>query len=315
MAVGTGDGARAEPGISADATRRLTDVASTKDRQRALERARFERVQGKIAQKQREAERRKRLGIYIATVVVVIGVAVGILIGIMPDSTPKSVTAAATGSPTPSASASAAASASSSAASNPLSYAASGTSAKAGIGVPTYNAADAQKTYTVTLTTNRGDIVISMDGKAAPYTVYSFVYLAQKGYFDNTKCHRLVWSSGLFMLQCGDPTGSGQGGPGYTIPDENLTSLGTAGSDGSVTYKAGTIAMANTGQAHTGGSQFFLVGQDSTLTPTYTPFGTITKGLDILQSIGKAGAGAADSNGNTPPKDATTIQKVTIQAS
>jgi peptidyl-prolyl cis-trans isomerase B (cyclophilin B) len=291
-------------------------VASTKDRQRALERARYERVQGKIQQKQREAERRKRLGIYVAVVVVVVGVAVGTLIAIKPDNAPKTTAAASsTSSAAASSAPSAAASASSSAASNPLKYEASGTSSKSGIGVPTYNAADAQKTYTVTLTTNHGDIVISMDGKAAPYTVYSFVYLAQKGYYDNTKCHRLVWSSGLFMLQCGDPTGTGQGGPGYTIPDENLASLGAAGSDGSVTYKAGTIAMANTGQAHTGGSQFFLVGEDSTLTPTYTPFGTITKGLDLLQSIGKAGAAAADANGNTAPNEATTIEKVTIQAS
>ncbi|MBR7832667.1 peptidylprolyl isomerase [Actinospica durhamensis] len=285
-------------------------MASTKDRQRALERARYERVQGKIQQKRRETQRRRRIAIVstVAAVVVAGGLVAAFAI---PSSNNSTKTAASTST----ASASASASASSTAAANPLAYEASGTAAKSGIAVPTYNAADAEKTYTVTLATNRGDIVISMDGKAAPYTVYSFVYLAQKGYFDNTKCHRLVWASGLFMLQCGDPTGTGQGGPGYTIPDENLASLGAAGSSGTVTYKTGVVAMANTGAAHTGGSQFFLVGEDSTLAPTYTPFGTITKGLDILQSIGKAGAAAADSNGNTPPKDATTIEKVTIQAS
>ena len=284
-------------------------MASTKDRQRALERARYERVQGKIQQKRREAQRRRRIAIVstVAAVVVAGGLVAAFTI---PSSGSTKPTASASTT-----SASASASASSTAAANPLAYTASGTAAKSGIAVPTYNAADAEKTYTVTLTTNRGDIVISMDGKAAPYTVYSFVYLAQKGYFDNTKCHRLVWSSGLFMLQCGDPTGTGQGGPGYTIPDENLASLGAADSSGTVTYKAGVIAMANTGSAHTGGSQFFLVGENSTLAPTYTPFGTITQGLDILQTIGKAGAAAADSNGNTPPKDATTIEKVTIQAS
>ena len=286
-------------------------MASTKDRQRALERARYERVQGKIQQKRREAQRRRRIAI-VSTVAAVV-VAGGLVAAFTIPSSNSSTKATAASSST--AVASASASATSSAAANPLEYEKSGTSAKSGITVPTYNAADAEKTYTVTLTTNRGDIVISMDGKAAPYTVYSFVYLAEKDYFNDTKCHRLVWSSGLFMLQCGDPTGTGEGGPGYTIPDENLASLGAANSSGTVTYKAGTIAMANTGQAHTGGSQFFLVGEDSTLAPTYTPFGTITKGLDILQSIGKAGAAAADSSGNTAPNEATTIEKVTIQAS
>jgi peptidyl-prolyl cis-trans isomerase B (cyclophilin B) len=277
-------------------------VASTKDRQRALERARYERVQSKMQQKRREARRKQRIAIVssVATIAVIGGIVAGVL---ATKSSPSSSTAAAASTGSASAPASASASATSSAASNPLKYEASGTSAVKGIAVPTYDASAATKDYTVTLTTNRGDIVFTADGKAAPYTVYSFVYLAEKGYYNNSKCHRLVWDSGLFMLQCGDPTGTGQGGPGYTIPDENLASLGAATS-GSVTYKAGTLAMANTGAAHTGGSQFFLVGKDSTLSPTYTPFGTITKGLDILQTIGNAGAAAA--------KDATTIEKVSI---
>jgi peptidyl-prolyl cis-trans isomerase B (cyclophilin B) len=283
-------------------------VASTKDRQRALERARYERVQAKMQAKRREAKRKQRLAIVssIAAIVVIGGVVGGVLA-----TTGSSNNTKAAAASTPS-SAAASPTATSSAASNPLKYEASGTSAVKGITMPTYNASTAEQTYTVTLTTNRGDIVFTADGKAAPYTVNSFVYLADKGYFNNTKCHRLVWSSGLFMLQCGDPTGTGEGGPGYTIPDENLASLGAANSSGTVTYKAGTIAMANTGQPHTGGSQFFLVGENSTLAPTYTPFGTITKGLNILQSIGNAGAAAADSSGTTAPKEATTIEKVTI---
>lgn len=282
-------------------------MASTKDRQRALERARYERVQAKMQQKRREARRKQRIAIVssIAAIAVIGGVVAGVL---ATNSSPtKPAAAGSTASP------SASASATSSADSNPLKYVASGTPAVKGITMPTYDAAAAKKDYTVTLTTNRGDIVFTADGKEAPYTVYSFVYLAKKGYFNNTKCHRLVWSSPLYMLQCGDPTATGQGGPGYTIPDENLASLGKADSSGTVTYKAGTIAMANTGHPHTGGSQFFLVGKDSTLSPTYTPFGTITKGLDILQTIGNAGAEAADSTtGNTAPKDATTIEKVSI---
>jgi peptidyl-prolyl cis-trans isomerase B (cyclophilin B) len=287
-------------------------VASTKDRQRALERARYERVQAKIQKKRRETKRKQRVAIVssVATIAVIAAVVVGIVATNSPSSS-KPAAAASTSSP--SAGASASASPTSSAAANPLKYEASSAGQVVkGYPIPTFNASTAEQTYTVTLTTNRGNIVLSLDGKAAPYTVNSFVYLANKGYFNNTKCHRLVWSSGLFMLQCGDPTGTGQGTPGYTIPDENLASLGAAGSSGTVTYKAGTIAMANTGQAHTGGSQFFLVGENSSLAPTYTPFGTVTQGLNILQSIGAAGAGAADSNGNTPPKDATAIKSVTV---
>ena len=286
-------------------------MASTKDRQRALERARYERVQAKMQKKRREAKRKQRVAIVssVATIAVIAAVVVGVVA--TSGSSSKTTTAAATSS----ASASATAGATSSAAANPLKYEASGTSSVKGITMPTFNATAAAETYTVTLQTNLGNIVFTADGKAAPYTVYSFVYLAEKNYFNNTKCHRLVWSSPLYMLQCGDPTGTGQGGPGYTIPDENLASLGAANSSGTVTYKAGTIAMANTGQAHTGGSQFFLVGENSTLAPTYTPFGTITQGLNILQGIGAKGAAAADSNQNTPPKDATTIESVTIAQS
>ncbi|HET9170813.1 MAG TPA: peptidylprolyl isomerase [Actinospica sp.] len=280
-------------------------MASTKDRQRALERARYERVQAKMQKKRREAKRKQRVALVssIAAIAVIGGIVAGV-IATSGNSSSKNTTA----SSTPSASSAATASASSG---NPLKYEASGTSAVKGITVPTFDAAAAAKTYTVTITTNDGDVVFTADGKDAPYTVYSFVYLAQKNYFDNTKCHRLV-TSGIYVLQCGDPTGTGSGGPGYTIPDENLASLGTAGSSGTVTYKAGTVAMANTGQAHTGGSQFFLVYKDSPLAPSYTPFGTITKGLDILQSIAAKGSNNANGTGDGAPKESVQIEKVTI---
>jgi peptidyl-prolyl cis-trans isomerase B (cyclophilin B) len=276
-------------------------VASTKDRQRALERARYERVQAKMQKKRREAKRKQRVALVssIAAIAVIGGIVGGVL-ATSGSSSSKTTTAASTASATASATAS-----------NPLAYEASGTSAVKGITVPTFNAAEAEKTYTVTIQTNVGDVVFTADGKAAPYTVYSFVYLAEKSYFNNTKCHRLT-TSGIYVLQCGDPTGTGSGGPGYTIPDENLASLGTAGSSGTVTYKAGTIAMANTGAAHSGGSQFFLVYKDSPLAPSYTPFGTITKGLDVLQSIASKGSNNANSTGDGAPKEAVESQKVTI---
>jgi peptidyl-prolyl cis-trans isomerase B (cyclophilin B) len=276
-------------------------VASTKDRQRALERARYERVQEKIQRKRREQQRRRRLIGISATAAVAVAV-VAVVIGLVAIPSHKSTTSAA-------ADASATASATSSAAANPLKYEASGTSAVAGIGLPTFNATAAAEPYTATIQTNKGDIVFTALTKDAPWTTYSFEYLVGKNYFNNTKCHRLT-TSGIFVLQCGDPTGTGEGGPGYTIPDENLNYFGAAGSSGTVTYKAGTVAMANTGTAHTGGSQFFLVYKDSPLAPSYTPFGTITQGLNILQSIAAQGAVATV----TPSASAGASAKPSVQA-
>jgi peptidyl-prolyl cis-trans isomerase B (cyclophilin B) len=154
----------------------------------------------------------------------------------------------------------------------------------------------ARTTYTARIVTNCGTIIVSMDGKDAPHTVNSFAFLARKGYFDDTPCHRLT-TSGIYVLQCGDPTGTSAGGPGYTIPDENLAHA---------SYPAGTVAMANTGQPHTGGSQFFFVYADTPLPPQYTPFGKVTAGLDVLRRIAKAGS--------NPPADGHPIQPVVIES-
>ena len=277
-------------------------MASTKDRQRALERARYERVQAKIQKKRREAKRKQRVALVssIAAIAVIGGIVAGV-IATSGSSSSKTTSVAATSSAT---------AAASSSASNPLAYEASGTSAVKGITVPTFNAAAAAKTYTVTITTNRGNIVFTANGKAAPYTVYSFVYLVEKGFYNNTPCPRIS-DSGLYMLQCGDPTGTGSGGPGYTIPDENLSAYGTGTS---VTYPAGSVAMANTGAAHSGGSQFFLVFQNSTLSPSYTPFGTITQGLDVLKAIAGKGNDGSSSAGGGKPNESVTIEKVTATA-
>jgi len=156
--------------------------------------------------------------------------------------------------------------------------------------------------YTATIVTNCGTIVAVLDGAKAPHTVNSFAFLAGKGYFDNTPCHRLT-TAGIFVLQCGDPTGSGTGGPGYTIPDENLAGA---------TYAAGTLAMANTGQPHTGGSQFFLCYNDTQLPPQYTPFGHITQGLDVLKAIAALGEDDSNGPGDGHPKHPVIIQKFTV---
>jgi peptidyl-prolyl cis-trans isomerase B (cyclophilin B) len=157
--------------------------------------------------------------------------------------------------------------------------------------------------YRAIIHTNRGDIVISLRNAAATCTVNSFVHLAARKYFNGTRCHRLT-TSGIFVLQCGDPTATGRGGPGYTFADENL-----AGAK----YPAGTVAMAN-GGPNTDGSQFFLVYKNSTgLQPKYSPFGTIVSGLNIIQNVAKAGSDNANGPGDGHPKHKVVIESVTIK--
>jgi len=152
-----------------------------------------------------------------------------------------------------------------------------------------------------TLETSAGAIPMTLDGERTPCTVESFVSLAQQQYFSNTECHRLT-TQGIFVLQCGDPTGTGRGGPGYRFDDEL---------DGSETYPAGTVAMANTGQPGTNGSQFFLVYADSKLPPQYTVFGTMSpEGLQVVKNIATAGTAGGSPDG--APATPVTISAVTI---
>ncbi|MGQ0837454.1 peptidylprolyl isomerase [Actinokineospora sp.] len=154
------------------------------------------------------------------------------------------------------------------------------------VGTPPERAAD--KPATVTLTTNLGAIAITLTTDKTPCTTRSFAFLADKKYFDDTPCHRLTASPSLKVLQCGDPTGRGTAGPGYTVPDENPTDLAPAGT--AARYPRGTVAMANTGQPNSGGSQFFLVHADSTLPPTYAVFGTVDDaGLTVLDKVAAGG--------------------------
>ncbi|MGW4164203.1 peptidylprolyl isomerase [Streptomyces sp. NPDC004788] len=170
-------------------------------------------------------------------------------------------------------------------------------------------AIDKKATYTMALKTNVGDITVTMDAAKAPHTVNSFKHLADKKFFDGTKCHRLT-TSGIYVLQCGDPKGDGTGGPGYSIPDENLNGLGKAGKDGTVTFPKGTVAMANAGPG-TGGSQFFLVYKDTKLPPNYTPFGTFDPaGVKVVEDVAKAGVQGGSGDG--APQKAVTIEKATV---
>ena len=153
---------------------------------------------------------------------------------------------------------------------------------------------------TAELVLNSGTVTLTLDRNRTPCTVGSFTHLAGAGYFDNTSCHRLTTAGTLKVLQCGDPTGTGSGGPGYSFADETRADM---------TYPAGTVAMANAG-ANTNGSQFFLVYADSTLPPQYTVFGHITAGLDVLKAI--AAAGVADGSDDGSPAKPVTITKVSV---
>ncbi|MFI2509847.1 peptidylprolyl isomerase [Streptomyces sp. NPDC018972] len=170
-------------------------------------------------------------------------------------------------------------------------------------------AIDKSAKYTLKLDTTCGAIDVALKASAAPHTVNSFDFLAKKGYFDHSKCHRLT-TNGIYVLQCGDPTGTGTGGPGYTIPDENLKDKSLKDN----IYPAGTVAMANTGQKDSGGSQFFLVYQDSQLPPSYTPFGTVSDaGMKVLKKI--ADAGESTGAGDGAPNATVVIDKATVTKS
>lgn len=168
-------------------------------------------------------------------------------------------------------------------------------------GQPPLTTSTVPATTEATIQFAQGPVTVELDNAAAPCTVNSFTFLADSGWYDNTPCHRLT-TGALNVLQCGDPSGTGSGGPGYTFDDENL--------DGA-TYPAGTLAMANSG-ANTNGSQFFLVYADSQLGPNYTPFGQVTSGLDVLTGIAAKGIKGGTDDG--APAAPVTIESVTVTA-
>ena len=155
---------------------------------------------------------------------------------------------------------------------------------------------------TFTFVTNCGNIVVTTVGSKAPITLTQLSTLARGGFFNNSLCHRLT-TKGLYVLQCGDPTATGSGGPNFTYRDENLPA------EGFNNYPAGTVAMANSGPG-TNGSQFFLVFADTTLGANYTIWGTITQGLDIVKAIAKAGVKGGGADG--PPNQPIAINRVTV---
>jgi peptidyl-prolyl cis-trans isomerase B (cyclophilin B) len=283
-----------------------------KGRERAYQKRRYEEWQGRLAAKQsRRRQQQRILAVVVSTIVVVVVIVGGFALFLNRDDD-STATAA---SPTPSATAAATPSASSSAAADAKNLCPPST-VKAPASPKKFSAAPAAsqaagKTWTWTVKTTCGDLTIALDGKKAPIAVSAMNMLAKAGFFDDSPCHRLT-TSGIYVLQCGDPTGSGSGGPGFEYgPVENAPKDNV--------YKAGSVAMARqSGNGKSMGSQFFLVYKDSTIPSDtaggYTVLGQITKGLGVVT---KAAAGGSDNStgpGDGHPTRAVSILSTTVKS-
>jgi peptidyl-prolyl cis-trans isomerase B (cyclophilin B) len=265
-------------------------------RDRAREKRRYEKRQTSLQLRKAEARRNVQVIGVVVAVVVVIGGFVGLSVALKKDdktTAPVSSSATATGAPI--------------AAKNVV----------AGCVTPPKRPSDkrtrtlpdkktaAGKTFIATVTTTCGVITMELDGAKAPQTVASFLGLAKTNYWADSPCHRLV-TSGIFVLQCGDPTGTGSGDPGYGFEVENPPADST--------YAPGTLAMARTPDAKKGnGSQYFIVYKKTELpAPGYSIFGKVTSGMEIVDKIAAAGALPPDATGNTAPVQPISVLKVDV---
>ncbi|RVX42386.1 peptidyl-prolyl cis-trans isomerase B (cyclophilin B) [Nonomuraea polychroma] len=287
-------------------------MATGKDRQKQLAREHYERQMQRRLEREQKSKRNAIIGSTVGVVIVVGGIVTAV--ALLGGNDPATEAAASpTAAPTDTAAASP------SAATGPKPYdAATGTcdyvKDTAGgqvkdVGMPPAKVKTTPATKTMTFKTNQGDIVVELNNAKAPCTTNSLEFLAKKNYYNGSKCHRLG-SDKFPMLQCGDPTAKadgksqdGSGGPGYVMAEENLQGA---------QYKRGVMAMAKTQAPGSTGSQFFLVYGDIGLTPDYTPVGTISKGLDILDKVNKAGVIADMGDGTGAPKQTLEIKDVTI---
>jgi len=286
-------------------------VPGKNDRQRRQARERYRRQQEQRASRQRRVRRRWLTGI---VAVAVAGLIAALLVVFLPSGNGKNASASASKSPTATPSASAAAVAEPA---HHCSYT-KATPVARKVSFPP-STPDYTASYQATLNTNQGKITFNLLNSKATCTVNSFVHLAEAGYFDNTQCHRML-TSGIYVLQCGDPYATsttkltcsdtspvGTGTPGYNFASENLKDA---------KYPAGTVAMANEGSATTNGSQFFIVYKDSTsgLTASFTPFATVSSGLDVVQNVAKDGYSCQYAQaGGGAPKEKVIIDSVTVK--
>jgi peptidyl-prolyl cis-trans isomerase B (cyclophilin B) len=293
-------------------------VAGKNERQRRQAREKYRRQQEVRVARQRQVRKRWLTGV---SAVAAAGLIAALLVAFLPGGSGKKASASSTKSPSPSASASASTVAEPA---HHCTYTKTTRVAKK-VSVPP-SAPDYTASYTATIHTNLGPITLNLLNSKATCTVNSFVHLAEAGYFNNTQCHRIL-TSGIYVLQCGDAYATattklncsttsnvGSGTPGYEYASENLTRA---------TYPAGTVAMANAGSPDTNGSQFFIVYKDSTTGlngssgPSYTPFATVSSGLDIVQNVAKDGYACqyivqGQSSGGAP-KEKVIVDNVTVK--
>jgi peptidyl-prolyl cis-trans isomerase B (cyclophilin B) len=288
-------------------------VAGKNERQRRQARERYRRQQELRFARQRQVRKRWLTGL---SAVLAAGLVAALVVVFLPSGGAKKPSASASKSP----SASASATTSAATVAEPAHHCAytKATPVSKNVGVPPATP-DYAGSYQATIKTNLGPITVSLLNSKATCTVNSFIHLAQTGYFNNTQCHRLL-TSGIYVLQCGDAYATasttlncsttstvGTGTPGYEYASENLTNA---------KYPAGTVAMANGGTATSNGSQFFIVYKDSSsgLGTSYTPFATVSSGLNIIQNVAKGGTSCTyPQAGGGVPKEKVIIDNVTIR--
>lgn len=270
------------------AGRTTKDLGVTKQQERARARRRWEKRQAALARKEEQRARLRRVGAVVGVVALVVGLlaVLGVTLGNLgtdeaaPAATPSPNGTTLAGCEQPP---------------QPL-----GTGAE--LELPDKKAAEG-RTFEATLTTNCGDIVLALDGDNAPQAVAAFTELARQNYYQDSPCHRLTATDALKVLQCGDPTGTGQGNPGFGYGVENAPADGT--------YPRGTIAMARTSDPEEGtGAQFFIVYGDSTLPDPdgYTVVGQVTSGLDIVDRVAAQGVAPNEAS----PQDGAPAAPISI---
>ncbi|HKC29210.1 MAG TPA: peptidylprolyl isomerase [Jatrophihabitans sp.] len=270
----------------------------TDKQRRAAEQRRLRRQQQRRAE---QVARRRKFALIASAVGTLVIIAVVIVFVVSTNGDKSTPVAGSTKTPSPTATSAGTTAAT---ASYPCTWTKSGAPAKPAT-VPSTTTPPRTGKVDLLVQTSRGSMTFALDRAAAPCTVQSFVSLAEEGYFNSTPCHRLT-TSGIYVLQCGDPTGTGTGGPGYTVPDE---------AKGNETYPAGTIAMARTPTEHSGGSQFFIVYKDSPNLMQhlgalqYTVFGRVTSGMKIIDQVAAKGANPA---GDGKPKLPVTLTNVAV---
>jgi cyclophilin family peptidyl-prolyl cis-trans isomerase len=283
-------------------------VPTNKQRRQAAQR----RLQRQLERREELARKRRRnllIGVTVIAVLAVVG-AFFIITGLGNDDSDSSAAAPTSSAPAAESASAAAATATNADGTVACNFMAdtSGNTNLKDVGTPP-DAANTPTTGTSTLlmSTDQGDLTLTLDRAGAPCAASSFTYLAQQGFFDGSPCHREVNQETFGVLQCGDPTGTGQGGPTYKFGQEVTDAT---------TYPRGTIAMANSGSPNSTGSQFFLCFTDTQLSPDYTAVGTVDDaGLAVLDKIAAAGNDGSfePSPGGGAPTTPVTITSMTVQ--